>query len=219
MFLWERKLRNLFTMVEPTDLRQVFCYQEVFLSFRLKARAVVAEREKKVDVFVFSKRGDSGETSLLTGERVSKASSRPEAYGTLDEASSALGLAKALTQSRVIKDMIAAVQEDLLVLGAQLACEGEAQAGYRIEANRSLRLEQWIQELQAEVPLPRQFIIPGANAVGAAVDLSRTIIRRAERRCIALKESGQLDSPEVHAYLNRLADFLFTLARYAEEKG
>jgi cob(I)alamin adenosyltransferase len=179
----------------------------------------VERREEKVDAFIFSKRGDSGETSLLTGERVSKASLRPEAYGTLDEASSALGMARAFAQNRAIKEMMVTVQEDLLLLGAELACEGEEQPGHRVEANHTLRLEQWIRELQAEVPLPRQFIFPGANAVGAAVDLARTIIRRAERRCVALKESGQLDSPEVHAYLNRLGDFLFTLARYAEEKG
>jgi cob(I)alamin adenosyltransferase len=172
-----------------------------------------------VDVFEFSRKGDSGETSLLTGERVSKASLRPEAYGTLDEASSALGMAKAFAQNSAIKDMITTVQEDLLILGAELACEREVQAEYQIGVNRTLRLEQWIQELQEEVPLPRQFIFPGANAVSAALDLSRTIIRRAERRCIALKESELLDDPEVHAYLNRLADFLFTLARYAEEKG
>ena len=172
-----------------------------------------------MEVFVFSKKGDSGKTSLLTGERVSKASLRPEAYGTLDEASSALGLARAFTQNHAIQDKIVTVQEDLLILGAQLACESEVQPDYQIDASRTLRLEQWIQELQAEVPLPRQFIFPGANAVSAAVDLARTIIRRAERRCIALKESGQLDDPEVHAYINRLGDFLFTLARYAEVKG
>jgi cob(I)alamin adenosyltransferase len=172
-----------------------------------------------VNIFVFSKKGDTGETSLLTGARVSKASLRPEAYGTLDEASSALGMAKALTHNPSIKDMIAAVQEDLLVLGADLACEDENRTGYRLEADRTRRLEQWIHSLQGEVPLPRQFILPGANSVSAAVDLSRTITRRAERRCVALKESGQLDNPEVHAYLNRLGDFLFTLARYAEEKG
>jgi cob(I)alamin adenosyltransferase len=172
-----------------------------------------------VDAFVFSKRGDSGETSLLKGERVSKASLRPEAYGTLDEASSALGMARAFAQKGAIKDMILTVQEDLLILGAELACESENQTDYRIGTDRTLRLEQWIQELQGEVPLPRQFVFPGANAVSAAVDLARTIIRRAERRCIALKEAGQVDNPEVHAYLNRLADFLFTLARYAEEKG
>lgn len=172
-----------------------------------------------MDAFVFSKRGDSGETSLLTGERVSKASLRPEAYGTLDEASSALGMARAFAQNGAIKDMILTVQEDLLTLGAELACESDNQTDYRIGTERTLRLEQWIQELQGEVPLPRQFVFPGANAVSAAVDLARTIIRRAERRCIALRESGQMDNAEVHAYLNRLADFLFTLARFAEEKG
>jgi cob(I)alamin adenosyltransferase len=172
-----------------------------------------------VDAFVFSKRGDSGETSLLTGGRVSKASLRPEAYGTLDEASSAMGMAKAFTGNHSLKEMISAVQEDLLILGAELACEGENQSDYRIESTRTLKLEQWIQKLQGEVPLPRQFVLPGANSVSAAVDLSRTIIRRAERRCVALRESGQLDNPEVHAYLNRLGDFLFTLARYAEERG
>ena len=150
---------------------------------------------------------------------MSKASLRPEAYGTLDEASSAMGMAKAMTRNSSIKEMIGMVQQDLLVLGAELACESEGLADYRIEPSRTARLEQWIQELQQEVPLPRQFVFPGANAVSAAVDLARTIIRRAERRCVALKESGDLDNPEVHAYLNRLGDFLFTLARYAEEKG
>ena len=180
---------------------------------------VVEKRKEEVDVFIFSKRGDGGETSLLTGGRVSKASLRPEAYGTLDEASSALGMAKALTQNRLIKDMLDAVQKDLLVLGAELACDSGNQGDYRIEPALTFRLEQWIQELQEEVPLPRQFIFPGANSVSAALDLSRTIIRRAERRCVALRETGQIDNPEIHAYLNRLGDFLFTLARYAEEKG
>lgn len=168
-----------------------------------------------MDTFVFSKKGDVGETSLLTGTRVSKASLRPEAYGTLDEASSAMGMAKAMTRNSSIKEMIGAVQQDLLVLGAELACEGDGPAEYRIEPSRIARLEQWIHELQQEVPLPRQFVFPGANAVGAAVGLRTP----SERRCVALKESGDLDNPEVHAYLNRLGDFLFTLARYAEEKG
>jgi cob(I)alamin adenosyltransferase len=179
----------------------------------------VVKGGNEVDVFVFSKKGDEGETSLLMGTRVSKASLRPEAYGTLDEASSAMGMAKAMTQNSSIKDMLGVVQEDLLVLGAELACEGESSAKYRLESPRTSRLEQWIQELQQEVPLPRQFIFPGTNTVSAAVDLSRTIIRRAERRCVALRESGDIDNPEIHAYLNRLGDFLFTLARYAEEKG
>lgn len=168
--------------------------------------------------FRFSKRGDEGETSLLSGERVSKASLRPEAYGTLDEASSALGLAKVFTRNVAIREMITTVQEDLVVLGAELSCEGAAKPEYRIGPERGQRLEDWIQKLQEEVPVQRRFILPGGNPASAALDLSRTIVRRAERRTVALRESGCLDSPEVHAYLNRLADFLFTLARYAEER-
>lgn len=168
-----------------------------------------------MDVFTFSKRGDRGETSLLKGTRVSKASYRPEAYGTLDEASSAMGLAKTLTSNTTIRDMILTVQEDLLLLGAQLSCESPDDTTYRIGAERTARLERWIEELQSEVPLPRQFVYPGNNPASAAIDLSRTIVRRAERRVVALREAGELDDPEVHSYLNRLADFLFMLARYA----
>ncbi|MFP5213182.1 MAG: cob(I)yrinic acid a,c-diamide adenosyltransferase [Acidobacteriota bacterium] len=171
-----------------------------------------------MDTFTFSKKGDEGQTSLLTGERVSKASLRPEAYGTLDEASSALGMAKAFTHNKTIKDMITTVQEDLLVLGAELSCEG-ADPKYTIGTERAARLEMWIRQLQDEVPLPRKFILPGGNAPGATIDLARTIVRRAERRAAGLKEAGLIDNPDVHSYLNRLADFLFTLARYAEDLG
>ncbi|HYA01571.1 MAG TPA: cob(I)yrinic acid a,c-diamide adenosyltransferase [Syntrophobacteria bacterium] len=172
-----------------------------------------------MDAFCFSKKGDHGETSLLTGERISKASLRPETYGTLDEASSALGIAKALTENVQIRTFIERVQEDLVILGAELACEVGGKAPYQIDPGQTERLERWIDDLQREIPLPRQFIQPGANAVSAALDLARTIIRRAERRAVAMKEEGLVDHAEVHAYLNRLADFLFTLARYGEKKG
>jgi len=168
--------------------------------------------------FIFSKKGDKGETSLLSGERVSKGSPRPEAYGTLDEASSALGLAKVFAGNGKVEEMIATVQEDLIVLGAELSCEGPAPGRYCVESDRGVRLEQWIEELQEEVPLPSCFICPGGNAASAALDLSRTIVRRAERRVAALREAGLNVRPEAQAYLNRLADFLFTLARYAEKR-
>lgn len=172
-----------------------------------------------MEVFTFSKKGDQGETSLLTGERVSKASLRPEAYGTLDEASSALGLAKVYTNNETMQKMIAAVQEDLVILGAELSCTEPTKASYSIGADRTQRLEKWIDQLQAEVPIPRQFIFPGTNPASAALDLSRTIVRRAERCVVALKEAGQLQSENPLSYLNRLADLLFTLARYAEKRS
>ncbi|MDY6934089.1 MAG: cob(I)yrinic acid a,c-diamide adenosyltransferase [Spirochaetota bacterium] len=170
-------------------------------------------------IFKFSTKGDKGETSLLSGERVSKSSIRPETYGTLDEASSALGIAKALTQNDKIMEMIEEVQEDLVILGAELASERDGGKKYQIEMDHISRLEEWIEELQKEVPLPRKFIHPGETAVSAVLDLARTIVRRAERRAIAMKEEGLLDHKEVHSYLNRLADFLFVLARYAGAKG
>ena len=172
-----------------------------------------------MEAFKFSKKGDGGETSLLTGERVSKASLRPETYGTLDEASSALGLAKALTENMTIRQVIEAVQEDLLVLGARLASEKGSEGKHRIGPEQASRLEMWIEDLQNQVELPRQFVLPGENAVGAAVDLARTTVRRAERRAVSMREAGLLDDPEVHAYLNRLGDCLFVLARYADKKG
>lgn len=171
-----------------------------------------------MDAFTFSKKGDRGETSLLTGERVSKASLRPEAYGTLDEASSALGLAKVYTKNETTQKIIAAVQEDLVVLGAELSCTGPESSNYSIGSERTQRLEKWILQLQTEVPIPRQFIFPGGNPASAALDLSRTIVRRAERCVVALKEAGQLECEDPLAYLNRLADLLFTLARYAEKR-
>ncbi|MGA2402810.1 MAG: cob(I)yrinic acid a,c-diamide adenosyltransferase [Syntrophobacteraceae bacterium] len=170
-----------------------------------------------MSVFTFTKKGDQGTTSLLTGERVSKASLRPEAYGTLDGASSALGLAKTFTRNEHMREMIQAVQEDLVVLAAQLSDTGP-DPKYTIGTEHTQRLEDWIAKLQEEVPMPLQFIYPGASSASASIDLARTIIRRAERRTIALKEAGELDCPGVHSYLNRLADFLFTLARYAEKK-
>ena len=106
---------------------------------------------------------------------------RPETYGTLDEVSSALGLAKALTQDKTIREMVTAIQQDLLILGAELASESE-QPSHRITSEQISRLEDWIARLQEHVPFGRQFILPGENVVSAAIDLARTIVRRAERR-------------------------------------
>lgn len=170
-----------------------------------------------MSTFKFSKKGDHGQTSLRSGKRVSKASLRPETYGTLDEATSALGLAKACSHNNKIREMIENVQDDLVILGAELASE-EA-TPIHIGKERTLRLEQWIEELQKEVSIPRHFILPGDSMASAAVDLARTIVRRAERRATAMHEEGLLKDEEVQSYLNRLADYLFVLARYAEKAG
>jgi cob(I)alamin adenosyltransferase len=169
----------------------------------------------------FSKRGDGGETSLLGGQRVPKYDPRPETYGTLDEASSALGVARAMTTNQKIKEVLFSVQKDLLILGAELSTlpDDIGKLGKRIDGMDIRRIEEIIDELQKNVRLKNEFIYPGDNLVGAQIDVGRTIVRRAERWAAKLKNEGIINRAEIHQYLNRLADMLFTLARYAEQNG
>ena len=170
---------------------------------------------------LFNKRGDGGETSLLYGQRVSKADPRPEAYGTLDEANSTLGLARALCKNQKIKEVIHGVQEALFVLGAELASDPQhyEKLKKKITQDDVLHLEGLIDELEGKVRLPDSFIIPGGTLVAAVLDMARTIVRRAERRAVRLKENGLLSNDSLLAYLNRTADLLFILARYDETVG
>jgi len=169
----------------------------------------------------FSTRGDTGETSLLGGQRVPKYDPRPETYGVLDEASSALGVARATTKSQKIKDIILSVQKDLLIMGAELSSVPEdiQKLTRRIGEADIKRLEEMIDELQKNITLKNEFIYPGETPVSAQIDVGRTIIRRAERKAASLKKEGLLRSAEINRYLNRLADMLFVLARYEEQKG
>lgn len=170
---------------------------------------------------IYTKRGDSGETGLLYGGRVPKTDPRCEAYGTTDEAVSALGLARALSDDPRVKEIVTQVQRELFTVGAELATAPEQYVTMQrhfsiVSAPMVERLEQLIDELEAQVQLPRSFIVPGASAASAALDLARTILRRAERRTVALKEAGLLTNDEILRYLNRLADLLFMLARYQD---
>ena len=169
----------------------------------------------------FSKKGDKGETSLLGGQRVPKFDPRPDTYGTLDEASSALGVARAATRNQRIKEILLGVQKDLLILGAVLSTLPEDLDKLKIGIGESdvSRIETLIDDLQKNVTLKNEFIYPGETMVSAQIDVGRTIIRRAERKAAKLKADGLLDNEYVHQYLNRLADMLFTLARYEEQNG
>jgi len=169
----------------------------------------------------FSKKGDAGETSLLWGQRVPKYDLRPETYGVLDEASSVLGVARAMTGNETIKEIILGVQRDLLTMGAELSClpEDVPKLAKRIGADDAKRLEDLIDRLQEKVKLKREFIFPGKTVVSAQIDVGRTVIRRAERQAARLKSEGMVDNPHIHEYLNRLADMLFVLARWEEENG
>lgn len=167
----------------------------------------------------FNKKGDAGETSLLYGVRVPKSDPRCEAYGTLDEAVSALGLARALSQKEQVRSVVLVLQMDLFVLSAELASPAEHYASFAqkhtvISESETGRLEKLIDEIENEIEMPQAFIIPGVSAASAAIDLARTIVRRAERRVVTVKEQNLLQNPEIPKYLNRLADLLFSLARY-----
>ena len=170
---------------------------------------------------IYTKRGDDGETGLLYGGRVSKADLRCEAYGTVDEAVSALGLARSLVQEERLKEVIMEVQRELFVVGGELATDASEYP--KLVKHFSVvtpvmvdRLEALIDELNDQMTLPNAFIIPGATPASGALDMARSILRRAERRVVTLKEEGLLHNPVVLQYLNRLADLAFVMARYED---
>jgi len=164
--------------------------------------------------------GDTGYTSLLGEQRVPKYDPRPETFGTVDEATSALGLARASTGDAKAKAIILQAQQDLYLLMAELATppENREAVGMRISEERVRWLEDIENELKAEVTIPNKFIIPGDSVDGAALDLARTIIRRAERLTARLTHEGALGETHALRYLNRLSDMVFILARYLEAK-
>lgn len=170
---------------------------------------------------IVTRTGDRGQTGLLYGGRVSKTDVRTEAYGAVDETISALGLARALTGDDARRAIILRVQRELFTVGAELATDVAEYETLRrhflvVTDAMTTQLEQDIDRLESAVPLPDGFVIPGGTSTAAALDVARTVCRRAERRIVRVQEGGMLRNPEVLRYVNRLSDLLFMLAR-AEE--
>lgn len=170
---------------------------------------------------LYTKYGDEGETSLLYGGRVSKANVHCEAYGATDETVSALGLARALSEDERVCGILLELERELFTVGAELATAPDKYETFQqyftpLSEEMTARLEGLIDDLQAEVTLPRSFILPGASPASAAMDLARTSVRRAEREVVRLKDAGGLANPEILKYLNRVSDLLFILARYED---
>jgi cob(I)alamin adenosyltransferase len=168
---------------------------------------------------IYTKTGDDGTTGLLYGGRIPKDDLLTEAYGTTDEAVAALGLARAMSEDEDVRSVLLALQRELFVVGADLATGPSARS--KLEPGVSLvtaamveRLEGQIDQLVEARPLPEVFIVPGANPGSAAIDLARSIVRRAERGVVALERADRLANPEVRRYLNRLSDLLFVVARW-----
>ncbi|MHB8718331.1 MAG: cob(I)yrinic acid a,c-diamide adenosyltransferase [Candidatus Dormibacteria bacterium] len=170
---------------------------------------------------IVTRHGDGGETSLLYGGRVPKDDLHTEAYGALDEAISALGLARSLCDDEARAAGYLDLQRQLFTAGAELATAAQDHDKLSrhfavIDAGMVAALDAQVAALEAAVPLPKGFVIPGGTPVGAALDLARTFVRRAERRAVSLHRAGALANLEVLRYLNRLSDLLFMLAREAE---
>ncbi|HEV8192815.1 MAG TPA: cob(I)yrinic acid a,c-diamide adenosyltransferase, partial [Ktedonobacterales bacterium] len=157
--------------------------------------------------------GDAGFTSLLGEQRVPKYDPRPDTFGTVDEATSALGLARAATADIRAREIILHMQQDLYMLMGELATPlaNQEAVGIHMTADRIQWLDALEDELKAEVEIPNKFVIPGETLDGAALDLARTIIRRAERMAARLMHEGIVRNPEVVRYLNRLSDAVFIL--------
>ena len=169
---------------------------------------------------IYTRTGDTGDTSLFDGTRVRKSEPRVEAYGDVDELNACLGLARASGADHEIADELIRLQRDLFALGAQLADPGEKIAARVTKAalgdDDVARLEQLIDRYEAELPALRRFILAGGSPAGAALHVARAVCRRAERRMVALEPA--VDAVLVR-YVNRLSDLLFVLARAVNHRS
>jgi len=186
-----------------------------------------------IDSAVATTRGDDGTTGLLYGgARIDKDDPRTEAYGTVDEAVAALGLARANLGIKRrtgtlpaglggLAPLILRFQRELFVVAAELATNPEAwdrleDGRTRVSETMVRDLEKALVELEAHIEMPTEFVVPGETPTSAALELARTILRRAERRAVALQRAGLVPGPHLIPYLNRLADLVWVLARAAE---
>ncbi len=177
-------------------------------------------RRLGVTMKIYTRTGDDGTTSLFSGGRVPKHHYRVESYGTLDELNSMLGAARASQPSSRADAYLAQIQEQLFYLGADLATPLDAPTSYvvRMTAEPVAWLEEAIDRLSADLTPMRAFILPGGSPAAAQIHLARTICRRAERIVVALAEVEPIGD-YVLPYLNRLSDFLFTLARWENHQA
>jgi len=166
-------------------------------------------------VKIYTRTGDLGETSLFAGGRVRKNHLRVETYGTVDELNSWLGLVRAIGVPPRAEEWLERIQNELFVLGADLATPMDANPPWLVRMDEApiSALERDIDSMDAELMPMRAFILPGGSQAAAALHVARTVCRRAERLCVALAEREPIN-PHNLAYLNRLSDFLFTLARW-----
>jgi cob(I)alamin adenosyltransferase len=173
---------------------------------------------------IATKTGDAGTTALMYNRRVSKCHPRVEAYGCVDELNAALGVARAAAGPDAGPLHLLPIQKDLVVLMGELATGTEDLTRYlkdgfsQIRPEHTSKLDGWIKEIEAQNVTFRGWATPGANMQAAALDVARTVCRRAERRVCGLHEAGELQNAEIIIFLNRLSDLLWLWARWAESR-
>ena len=167
---------------------------------------------------IYTKTGDKGTTSLIGGTKVSKAHLRIEAYGTVDELNSYIGLCNDLLTDKDSNIILQEIQDRLFTIGSALACDPEKETKMKIpdlkEEDIAL-LEKEIDKMDAALPSMKSFILPGGHPTVSHLHIARCICRRAERSCVRLETGNNEVEPMIRKYLNRLSDYLFVLARYA----
>jgi cob(I)alamin adenosyltransferase len=174
---------------------------------------------------IVTKTGDQGTTGLMYNRRVSKCHPRVEAYGSVDELNAALGLARATAEHDFIRENVLAIQKDLVVLMGELATAVDDLPRYvkdgfsLVTPEMVTRLDGLAQQIEAQKVSFKGWATPGASVNSAALDVARTVGRRAERRVCELHETHQLHNAQVIIFLNRLADLLWLMARWVETKG
>ena len=180
-----------------------------------------AKNVTPTETLLYTGVGDDGYTGILGSERVAKYDLQPDAYGSLDELSAALGVARVATQGGGSAQLIVQVQRDLYLAMIDLATTVDAaeKVGTRLPADRVQWLETQIAEIGAKVEIPPAFVIPGDSNAGALLDVARTVCRRAERKVARLHHEGMLCNREVLRYLNRLSSLLFALSRWEDKEA
>ena len=169
---------------------------------------------------IYTKTGDTGDTGLYGGQRISKDAKRIEAYGTIDELNACIGFAESQIQDVETSSLLNRIQNELFNLGADLATldEHPKAKSLRITSNLTASLERFIDQFQGKLPPMTHFILPGGSTGGAALHLARTVCRRSERCVVSLAKTDSIN-PEILRYLNRLSDLLFVLARLVNHRS
>lgn len=166
---------------------------------------------------IYTKTGDKGTTSLLGGTKVLKSDLRIEAYGTVDELNSYVGLCRDLLTGEEVRRILKEVQDRLFIIGSSLACDPGKKPGMKLPDLKEedvLFLEKEIDRMEQSLPEMKHFILPGGHPSVSHIHIARCVCRRAERGCVRLQMETKDDIPVVVKYLNRLSDYLFVLARF-----